>query len=729
MSPWGATVFAWRWWFLSRVSSCVVMMAMMLVGLAHAQPGLRGVAIAARSRKPIAGVRVTADSLTMRTTLPDGTFDFGILDPGRHELLFEHVAYLSRRVAIEWPVATPFTVELEPRVYQVAPVKVTGERTIPSLPVSAVTFDRGASALTAGNIASDPLRTVQAHPSAATAGIDFLSAMSIRGGDTEELRVYFEQFPLRHYAHLGGFSSVVYDDMLKTITLVPGAPPPRYHGALSGIIVFTPQEPDTHSVSLRYDITSLAAGINHVLSPTVKVQASGKFNTFNLPVYQQVGVDDRSFRDFLGRVIWSPNESLTVTPTLLLATDSESGSPLSTVSRQRETSSAIAGVDIDYRFDEWGLSLQPQYSYFRSSDELTWRATPYEHVLNEARLAGEIARQGSAFGLAINGEVESIQHQGYGGDRSDIPFAAAGEFRYLLRDAAALVLGAGVTREEWTSNVAPEAYGSLRVNLTRRLSLQGALRRSHQTPFVFSDQRYFASIPIDAGDLMNGYDPDEEVHSVRMDQASVEAHVQLPYLFSLEGNGFWRAYDALPTWDWSSFPLPLDVGHRGSGHGDGYEVVLARHDPDRFSFAVTMSRARVSKREGTLSVERPGDYDKPDAWQATSTVRLSEDLRISVRWTDVSGLPFTSYTAQSTPPPDEQVNAERLERFQRLDVKLSVETYSEPFHVTVFLDLVNLLNHKNIATMYALELSEGVFTSAPYGGTSFFPIGGVTVRW
>jgi hypothetical protein len=246
---------------------------------------------------------------------------------------------------------------------------------------------------------------------------------------------------------------------------------------------------------------------------------------------------------------------------------------------------------------------------------------------------------------------------------------------------------------------------------------------------VFSEQRYFASIPIDAGDLMRGYDPGEEVHSARMDQASLEAHLRLPYLISLEGNGFWREYDALPSWSWSDFPMPRDVAHRGTGHGDGYEVVLARHDPDRFSFALTASSARVSKREGTLTAERVGDYDKPGAWQATATARISHDLRLSVRWTDVSGLPFTEYEGQSTAPPDDQVNAERLDRFQRLDVKLSVETYSEPFHVTVFLDLVNLLNHKNIATTYALELSPGVFTTAPYGGTSFFPIGGVTVRW
>ena len=47
----------------------------------------------------------------------------------------------------------------------------------------------------------------------------------------------------------------------------------------------------------------------------------------------------------------------------------------------------------------------------------------------------------------------------------------------------------------------------------------------------------------------------------------------------------------------------------------------------------------------------------------------------------------------------------------------------------VFLDLVNALNKRNIAATYALEVNPGEFTTVPYGGTRFFPIGGLTIRW
>ncbi|HEU4366136.1 MAG TPA: hypothetical protein VFT13_11805 [Candidatus Krumholzibacteria bacterium] len=135
-------------------------------------------------------MRVTLDSLTVRISGPDGSFDFGAVEAGSHVLVFEHISFLRRELAFEWPrPGLPPFVELEAAQFTVDPIEVAGAREVPALPVSAVTFDRELATLTAGNIANDPLRTVQSHPSAATAGIDFLSTMAIRGGDTEEFRV------------------------------------------------------------------------------------------------------------------------------------------------------------------------------------------------------------------------------------------------------------------------------------------------------------------------------------------------------------------------------------------------------------------------------------------------------------------------------------------------------------------------------------------------------------
>jgi hypothetical protein len=552
--------------------------------------------------------------------------------------------------------------------------------------------------------------------------------MAIRGGDTEEFRVYFDDYPLRHYAHLGGFASLVYDDVLARTVLVPGASPIRYTGSLSGSVLLVPDTPDTSRVSVRYDITSIAGGASGPVSPTLTLQASAKSSFFNLPVYQQVGVEERTFRDVMARAVWRPRGSLTVVPTVLAARDDELGKPVEGVSLERATSSVLAGADVSYQPSAWKLTLKPHYAYYRSSDALTWSDSPRVHELNEFHLFGEAVRQGPWLGLGLMGRAGGVRHEGYSGGRSDVPWSAAAEVRLLYRETAALVVGAGGAREEWTTQPEPEGYASLKLGAGGRLSLSGAVRRSHQTPFVFSERRYFASIPVDAGDLITNFDGAEDARAVRMDQASAEARIALPLGVAAEANGFWRRYDHLLAWDWTDFPMPRDVNNGGTGHADGYELMLVREDLDRFSFLVSYSSARVRKTEGSLASERVGDFDKPDAWQVGGVVRLGS-VRISARWTDVAGRPYTRYRQQSTPPPDSQVNEERLQRFQRLDLKISFDASGGSFHATAFVDLVNFLNRRNIATTYALEVSPGEFTTALYGGTAFFPIGGITVWW
>ena len=364
------------------------------------EPPLRGVVVDAGTRERIPEVRVTLDSLTVRISGSDGSFDFGAVEAGSHLLVFEHISFLRRELAFEWPhPGLPPFIELEAAQFTVDPIEVAGVREVPALPVSAVTFDRELATLTAGNIANDPLRTVQSHPSAATAGIDFLSTMAIRGGDTEEFRVYFDDYPLRHYTHLGGFSSLVYDDVIARTVLVPGAAPIRYTGSLSGIVLLTPDVPDTSRVSVRYDITSLAGGVSAPLSPSLKVQATAKSSFFNLPVQQQVGVEERTFRDLMGRAIWALRDSFTVTPTILAARDDEVGDSLGGVSQKRETSSVLAGVEVRYQPSAWTLTLRPHYSHYRSADALTWSDASREHRLDEAHVLGEARRRGPWLGL------------------------------------------------------------------------------------------------------------------------------------------------------------------------------------------------------------------------------------------------------------------------------------------------------------------------------------------
>jgi hypothetical protein len=681
--------------------------------------------------QPVPFVSVTLDKSVQVYTAADGAFDFGEVEDGPHSLVFQHVSYEPHTVTLRWPAGGgPLEIELEPAQFTMDRSVVQGKQSAPSLPVSAVSLTREDVTSIAGNIANDPLRTVQGQPACAPDGIDFLSGMAVRGGDTEEHRVYFDGYPLWHYSHVGGFAGIVYDDMLRSTVLVPGAAPIQYRGALSGVVLLKPARADTSFRSFRYDLTSMAGGIGETVTPSLSVQASAKTNFFNLPVYQQQGVEKRSFRDLMGRLSWSPGETFTATATVLAASDSETKSArrLSSGST-REVGSVLAGVDLAWRRAGWRLALRPAYSDFDSRDAISWSDEDRTHRLRDTRLYATVERQGNSVGIGLSGDAGVLTHAGTGGELTDYPYAASALLRLMYRDYVALVLGGGGTREPWTSGAEPEAYGSLRIGLGDRLSVSGGARRSHQSPFVFHEQRYFASLPIDPGDLLAAYGPTwEEAPAVRMDQVSGEATLSLPLQCSVAVSGFWRRYQNLLTWEWAEFPSVGSVSSRGDGRGYGYEIVFSRNAAD-FSFQVAASRARVWKTEGTLEEERIGDFDRPDSWHAAVSVRLTDAARLSVRWTDVEGRPYTMYDNTSDSPATPAVNAVRLPRFRRLDVKFVYAFLRGPFGGEFFVDIVNFTNERNVVLMYAQETSPGTFTSTPYGGTRFFPIGGITVRW
>jgi hypothetical protein len=124
-----------------------------------------------------------------------------------------------------------------------------------------------------------------------------------------------------------------------------------------------------------------------------------------------------------------------------------------------------------------------------------------------------------------------------------------------------------------------------------------------------------------------------------------------------------------------------------------------------------------------------GDFDRPLSWQLGISARVSDAFRISLHYTVIDGRPYTLYERRTTPPATDEVNSYRLHTFRRLDLKFLFEVIRGSIHAEVFLDLMNALKRDNIVMMYALEVDPGEFVSIRYGGTVFFPIGGVAIRW
>ena len=146
-------------------SLAAIFLALSYPRLAGAQDDLVGAILDSRTGDPISLVAVLVDSTLACRSEENGVFRISGLSPGRHLLTFSHVSYKSREMEIVWPrPMTKLVVNLEPIVFLVPEVPVTGELVDPSLPVHQTTLTPEVIGTSAGNIANDPLRTIQSQP-------------------------------------------------------------------------------------------------------------------------------------------------------------------------------------------------------------------------------------------------------------------------------------------------------------------------------------------------------------------------------------------------------------------------------------------------------------------------------------------------------------------------------------------------------------------------------------
>ncbi|MGD8869637.1 MAG: carboxypeptidase-like regulatory domain-containing protein, partial [Gemmatimonadales bacterium] len=129
---------------------------------AFARSTLQGTVRDADTREPIPFVTVTMDTVEVRLTSSEGFFDFGEVPDGRHVIVFDHIAYQRRVVTVDWPDDDmPLRVTMEPAQFEMEKIVVEAERVLPSYPVGAVSVSRQEVTTVPGNIANDPMRTIQ----------------------------------------------------------------------------------------------------------------------------------------------------------------------------------------------------------------------------------------------------------------------------------------------------------------------------------------------------------------------------------------------------------------------------------------------------------------------------------------------------------------------------------------------------------------------------------------
>jgi hypothetical protein len=118
---------------------------------------------------------------------------------------------------------------------------------------------------------------------------------------------------------------------------------------------------------------------------------------------------------------------------------------------------------------------------------------------------------------------------------------------------------------------------------------------------------------------------------------------------------------------------------------------------------------------------------------------LSNDMEISIRFRYASGAPYTPKVfdpyiqkrignitwSGGVWSNSGEINSARFNDYQRLDIQWLSRWHNDGYNIVVFLEIENLLNHKNLAGyQYNSDGTKDVVYQY-----SFFPVGGVNVEF
>jgi len=249
-----------------------------------------------------------------------------------------------------------------------------------------------------------------------------------------------------------------------------------------------------------------------------------------------------------------------------------------------------------------------------------------------------------------------------------------------------------------STRFSPRAGVSYRLN--DRMSLRGSYGTYYQQPFfqflaVFPQNR--GLVPWRADHFVGGFNATLSptvrmtVEVYQKDYKDYPVSSQFPTL-SLANVG--------DTFDVSSILFPLTSA--GRGRVRGFEVFVEKRFSEKWFGQANFARQQA--RQGGLDgIRRPASFEYPYIFNAVGGYRLNPKWEFSVRAAYLMGRPFTPFnvaesTRQRRPIFDlNQVNAQRLPDYFRLDVRVdrNLKVWGKP--LLLFFGAQNVTNRRNVA--------------------------------
>ena len=676
--------------------------------------------------QPVASVQIRIVETNQRaTTDQNGEFRFRNLPAGTYTLTTSASGYqLSEDVVvtIEPGGTTQIKIYLEQVAVELDEVEVTGERA--TAPVGRQSL-RGSEIQRVPGSVGDALRALQALPSIGVAN-DFSGALYIRGGSDEDNLYYFDRVPIGYPYHFGGIVSSLSSEVIERIDVYAGGYGAEFGVDSQAVIDIYSRNKNTDGFRAKLNLNVLysegllegkigdqgfwyAAGRRSYIDLFLGSLSfdSGAITAFpRFWDYQVKGAYDLNDKHQLSMNLFASGDNFAlkldgedvdedVRGNISFGSGFE-GAGIHLRSRLTDRlTSFLSLTRSDFQFDvNVGpeLSLKIDAPDYVLREDLTYNLNP-KHRLESGVILG--IEPGRAIGKFIRppdeGEVDYdprfLERQTFDesvrGRRMEVYL----QDRYRVLPFLSVVLGLRVDYFNLVDDFSIQPRGSILLDIMEGSQLQFSYGNYYQVP---GPPRLTQSVG----------NPD-----LTTSQAShyiLEFTRQVSEGTEFKFAGYYKDLANLVTNDDDVIYL-----NQGVGFAQGTEVFLRHRAGDRFLGWGSYTYGLSKRRDRPEEPYRYYSFDQTHVATLAATYRLTPTWEIGVKWQYRTGNPYTPVegaTQQTDPRNGESIyipnyvetNSGRLPPYHRLDVKLSKAFRFKSWEMSLFLELLNAYNRKNL---------------------------------